>query len=559
MSRALVLLIWSRHVGALRYFWRSGRGSAVAFLGKALILGYLLSIALTWGYSAWYALTKPADDPIRTWLRSWVERNGRVVSIPCSLFFLVTAVAMVLERPFRFSPTEVDFLQAGPFSRRQLVTYKISAGLSGVVFLTLLVAPAGAVALPFLSSFAGALLLLTFYCLVQLVVASLGTMVGPRVGEAPIRCALSLAVLGAVGALFWFAFGKVHDDPVALYRTITQSPGWRLALAPLRPFFEVLLAKRLWPDLVLWVLPCLAINGGLLAAIYALDARLQLQEDEAERSAAESAPESTAVARPRWSLPLTSLGHGAGSVAWRQAMDVVRSPNRVAFALGTHGFVLVFAYAIVRYARALLFLPTIDGSLEVNPAGVWICGLLAVMVPMMIAAGLAFDFRGDMGRMDVLKALPMAPLAVTAGQLFVPVVIASAMQWVLIGVIALALRSAPAGLWVAVAFAPPVSVVLMAIENLPSFWFPLRQTPGAKPEPFEALGHILLHPFLRMIGYAVTAGATSLAAVLALFLFGRDVAALVAAWLALAASGAGLVALLAHTFDRFDVTQDATA
>jgi hypothetical protein len=179
---------------------------------------------------------------------------------------------------------------------------------------------------------------------------------------------------------------------------------------------------------------------------------------------------------------------------------------------------------------------------------------------MVIAAGLSFDFRGDMGRMDVLKALPIAPLALAAGQLFVPVLITTAMQWGLMVVIALACRSAPPGLWVAAAFAPPVSVVWMAIENLPSFWFPLRQTPGCKPEPFELLGHVLLHPLLRAVGYAAAAGTTLLVAALAFLLPGNGVAAaVIAAWLTLAAIGVGLVALLADTFDRFDVTQDTSA
>ncbi|HEX3447899.1 MAG TPA: hypothetical protein VHS97_06570, partial [Isosphaeraceae bacterium] len=64
----------------------------------------------------------------------------------------------------------------------------------------------------------------------------------------------------------------------------------------------------------------------------------------------------------------------------------------------------------------------------------------------------------------------------------------------------------------------------------------------------------------RMVGYAVATGTTLLVAALAFFLFGKGVAAaIIAAWLTLAATGAGLVALLAHTFDRFDVTQDTAA
>jgi hypothetical protein len=105
-----------------------------------------------------------------------------------------------------------------------------------------------------------------------------------------------------------------------------------------------------------------------------------------------------------------------------------------------------------------------------------------------------------------------------------------------------------------------VSVVLMAIENLPTLWFPLRNEPGVKPEPFELLGHVLLHPFLRMAGYSVAAATTLAVTAAAYFLSGERVfAAVIAAWLTLAAGGAVLLALLARTFDEFDVTRDARA
>ena len=38
---------------------------------------------------------------------------------------------------------------------------------------------------------------------------------------------------------------------------------------------------------------------------------------------------------------------------------------------------------------------------------------------------LSFDFRRDMGQIDVLKAIPIEPIVLTAGQLFVPVVTAA--------------------------------------------------------------------------------------------------------------------------------------
>jgi hypothetical protein len=529
-------------------------------VGKALILCYFLAIGMGWSLAVWFALTTPVDDPVRVWLRSSVEEYGRLGPIPLLVFLVYMTVLAAFEPTFRFNPAEVDFLQAGPFRRRQLLNYKIGAQVSGLIVLALFAAPIGTAVFPLLTCFTGILLILLLIYLSQLIVSMLGTLLGLHDSNGALRVAATLAVLAATFTLVWFSFGTIRNDPAALYRRVSQSWGWRLALTPLGWFFEVIMAKRVWPDLVRWASLCLVIEGVLLATVYALDARLERREDEADPGAVEEAPEALVGDRERRSLPLSSLGGRAGTLAWRQAMNVIRSPHQIAFVFIMHAFLLFASYVILRSHSELLFLPTLDGSLEVNRAGIWICGVLAILLTMVIASGLSFDFRGDMGRMDVLKALPIAPMAVVAGQLFVPVLIASAMQWVLLMVIALGLRSVPSGLWVATAFVPPVSIVLMAVENLPSFWFPLRQTPGSQPEPFELFGHVLLHPVVRMVGYAVVTGTTVLVAALAFFLFGQGLAApTIVAWLTLSAFGAGLVALLAYTFDRFDVTQDATA
>src|SRR5262249_12252204 len=152
-------------------------------------------------------------------------------------------------------------------------------------------------------------------------------------------------------------------------------------------FFEVIMAKQIWPDLVRWASLCLVIDGVLLAAVYALDACLERQEDEAGQRAVEAAP---VAARGRGSCPFSALGGRGGPVAWRQAMSVIRSPRQISFALSTYGYLLFATYAILRWGRGLVFLPTLDGHLEVNPAGIWVVGFLAVQAPMVVAAGLSF-------------------------------------------------------------------------------------------------------------------------------------------------------------------------
>ena len=560
MSRALIMLIGLRHFGAWRAFLRSGHGSALALVGKVISFAYLLGIWLLWAAGVWFALATPANDPTRLAIRSFVADYGRLAPIPFFLLLVLVAISAVFQRPFYFCPAEVEFVTAGPFSRRQALNFKIGAEFSNLVVIALLATPIAAAVSSFLSAFVGTLLLLTFISLFGLVLGSLGTMMGLGGTRGSVRLVLTLGLLGASCALVWFSFGPLRNDPVALYRRATTSLGWRVALAPLRGFFEVMMAQRFWTELIPWTALCLVIDGALLGAVYALDARLEHREDESDERAIEVDDATPAAARERWSLPLPAWGQGAGPLAWRQAMNVVRAPHQVGFAICLNGLLLWLAYVGIKYCKDILFIPTFDGHLEVNPVGVWICGALALVLPMLITSALSFDFRGDAGRLDILKALPMTPLAVVAGQLAVPVMIATVAQWVLMAFIALALQRAPFGLWVAATFAPPVSIVLMAIENLPSFWFPVRQTPGSKPEPFEQFGHVLLHPLVRMVGYAVTTVITVLMAVLAFLLFGNGVVApTIAAWLTLAVGGVALVALLARVFDRHDVAQDATA
>ncbi len=560
MNRALGMLVRFRHIGGWRHFWRSGRGSALALVGKALILCYLVVLAAGWAWGVCFALLAPHDDPIRTWLRSGVETYARLAPIPLLFFLVLACILSAFERQFRFAPAELEFIQAGPFTRRQMLMYKMGSEFSVMVVLALLAAQLGTALFPFLSGFLGALLILNLFYLVATVVSLIATTLGFHGSRGPLRGALALVIIAATLAFFWFTVGRRFNNPAALYQHVNESWGWHVALTPLSWFVETTMATRVWPDLVRGAALCLLVNAGLVATVFALDANLQRREDDDERAVAATDSPKPVESRVRWSFPLSRSWNGAGTVAWRQAMNVIRKPHQMGFALYLNAMVWFVFYMIVRYAQGLLFLPTLDGHLEVNPAGIWICGVLSLMLPMLVASGLSFDFRGDVGRIDVLKALPMPPMAVVAGQLFVPVVLVSVMQWILMLVIAIALRSIPLGLWVATVFAPPVSVVLIAIENLPTFWIPLRQTPGAKPEPFELFGHVLLHPLIRMIGYAIATVATVVVAALAFFIFGNRLsAAIIAAWLTLAACGLGLVRLMAHTFDRFDVTQDVPA
>jgi hypothetical protein len=561
MSRALILLTWLRTVASWRAFWRSGRGSPVAFLGRLLIVAFMLAPAIGWVSAVRRSLASDPNDPLTAWLGSLVREAARLAPLPVLLFLILIGIPSALTKPLRFSATEVDLLFAGPFRRHQLVNFKLGAAFSGHVFLSFLVAaPLGTAVSGVLPVFVGSLLIFNFLHLYSLVVGLVGTTLGFHDSRGPRRLSFAFALLFGMLAILWFRFGKIVDDPIAVYRQLEHSLAWRIATSPLHWFVEVSLAKWIWPDLVKWSSLCLLVNGLLFVTVHKLDARLEARAEKNDERAADidiGRPESERVP---WTLPLLSRCQGMGPIAWRQCMNVVRRPELIATTLSIYGIVVFLLLALSVGSMSILFLPTLDGHVEINPAGAWACGAIAIALPMFLAWGLSFDFRGDMGQIDVFKALPIEPIVLAAGQLFVPVVIAAILQWLVMVAMAIAVRSVPAGLWAAAAFGPPVSVIVVANENLLTLWFPLRPKPGTTPEPFEQIGHALVHPILRIAGTGAAVVATSVVSAGAYFLFGQSViAALAAAWLTLAAGGAGLVVLVSYVFDRFDVTRAVSA
>jgi hypothetical protein len=560
LSRALVLLVWLRNVASLGTFWRRGRGSPIALVGKFWILAIVVGAATGWVSAVWHSFTSNPDQLLAVWFRSAVREAARMAPLPALVFLIWTGILAAFDHPFRFNPSEVDFLCAGPFRRRQLVNYKLGAALSGMVFISfLLAAPSGRLLSSFPQMFVGSLLLFIFLHLFAVFVGLLGTVLGFNDPQGWRRFAITIGLALAGLAVFWIRSPANITDPIAIYRQLDQSLAWRVSLSPVCWFLEVILAERLWPDLIGWLALCLFVNVLLFVMVHALDARLHLRaEPEVDRPSGEESVSTDSRPEP-WTLPLLPRWRGLGSIAWRQSVIALRSPALLSLAFSMYGLLLFMIFALALSRQSILFLPRFDGALEINRPGAMVCTGLALILCMIITSALSFDFRRDVAQIDVLKAMPVEPIILTAGQLLVPAVLTALMQWMTLAAIAIALRSTHAGFWLAACFVPPVSVIVAALENLPILWFPFHETPGSKPEPFEMLGHIMIHPLLRLVGYSAVVLATLVVAAGAFFLFGqRFSAAIVAAWLTLAAGGFGLVGLVAHVFDQFDVTRDGS-
>jgi hypothetical protein len=172
---------------------------------------------------------------------------------------------------------------------------------------------------------------------------------------------------------------------------------------------------------------------------------------------------------------------------------------------------------------------------------------------------LKFDFRDELDRLDVLRSLPIRPLAVAAAELVTPVLLLSVMQALLLLAVAYAFSGArPFVLWAA-AFAVPFNVLLAAVENLLFLMFPLRPV-GLIAGDMQLFGRqmvLFLCKFLLLLTALAIAAAFGLIG----YIVGNKSWPAFGAmmWVALTAVALGMIPLLARAYARFDPSVDTPA
>jgi len=411
--------------------------------------------------------------------------------------------------------------------------------------------------LSFLAVFAGIFLSLAFALLFPTLVVMAGQAISVRLYTWGRRlAALGLTLLAAVA--LWHALAGVMaefasaDSPIAAVRAIAGFPALRWLLIPFAPFGRTITAPRLFPDLLLWGGLAAGIDLALLAAIVRLDADYFEASLDISRKMHENMKRfregglgamlvtDSKPRRVRWSLPDLPHLAGAGVLVWRQLTTAVRGASRIALFL-----------AIVCLPFGILAFLVMSGDEWLW--GGMLGGVSAIYMPVF----LRHDFRGDLNKMDWMKALPLNPMAVTIGQLLAPVLVASAFQVLVVGACA-AVSGYATPLLLVILFAPLLNMLLFAVENAFFLLFPARLTMVA-PGDFAAMGRMYLMFLLRGVVYLFCLGALGLAGGLVYLVTDSLAIMALAAWLALAVEVAAAVFLTARTFKHFDISADVPA
>ncbi|MGD8207591.1 MAG: putative ABC exporter domain-containing protein, partial [Thiohalocapsa sp.] len=260
---ALWTLLALRIRGGLRRSLRELRKlhRAAAFLFGVSIIGLAVSSVL--GGDAVVARLDPG-------------RLGALFQSGLLGFLLVGQIKTLGDKAVYFSPSEVDFLFSGPFTRRELLTYRVLSAAGGVfvlsALLTILFASIGAW---WPAVFVGAALSFLFIHQLAMCLATVRETVEAHAYSLARRIAiLSVVTLVIASIVYGVSLQSAELSGNAAFGVLNAAYGtWtmRLLLAPFVPFAEIVSAQAFGPETIGWIAVCVAINAATFAALARLD------------------------------------------------------------------------------------------------------------------------------------------------------------------------------------------------------------------------------------------------------------------------------------------------
>jgi hypothetical protein len=323
------------------------------------------------------------------------ERLGEIYRSGLLTFVLVGQVKTLDAKAVYFTPSEVDFLFSGPFSRRELLVYRVISVLGGVSILS------AVLAVLFLglgawwpAVFIGTLL--SFLFLHQIAMC-LGTL-----RETLEAHAFSLfrrfAVLGVVGlALISIAYGVSRESPEGMLDVLSAAYGtWTMQalLLPFIPFAEVVTARSFDFAAVGWIAVCLLVNVAAFMLLVRLDAANPDESAVLNRRDLHQARGSgvrRVRARPVSGGSLLSLlphMKGVGTVASLQLTHAIR------------GYRLLVELAVVVLVIALAFHFSQAGGASDGAVDPTRLVFATLWTTILISNPLRFDFRGGLHTLE---------------------------------------------------------------------------------------------------------------------------------------------------------------
>lgn len=480
------------------------------------------------------------------------------------MFFLINLFSPGKDMMLNFEPNEISFLFTGPFTRRQLLLYKIVDMTIRMLFSAFIFAVVSMqYTYSFWVAFIGFALLLSFLILLDIAVVLIQQNLSLH---STLKWLAAAAALSAVVYTGWFGIDQsVISGPVDLVRQLDSTWLGATLTAPFDIFARLVTAESLYPEWLLSLAGALCLMAVFVVVILALDKNyLEISFEVSQRMYQRR---QKAMSGGVWGGGLSGSDQrrrvlmlpfwgGAGPVAWKQLNSAWRQWKSVLKAT-----VLPLAIMITFFGYNLYVDSDGDGEM---------IGMMSFMVffmSILVTQQVRFDFRSDFEQMEWLKQMPLSPFAVAAGQLVTPVLIFMA----LVGLCG-ALTIGVAGEWlylgIGMLFSLPMALLMYEVENLFFLLYPIRIQPNSGAD-LQFIGRIYVLMFLKLILVAVSGSVAAGLGYLTYWII-NELAPGPTAWLApLAAFGVGfacmmmaaavMFAALVWAYIRFDISIDQPA
>lgn len=471
---------------------------------------------------------------------------------------VLTAFVLLIDvsgRGLYFRPAEIDFLFPAPVPRRDLLLYQIAsrsgmAALSGLWTSIFVARWAGTVVGGVVTAVLAIVFLQFTSQLVSLAVAALGERAAPRVRAAVWIGGGVLLAIGARSALTSIPEGASTKDTLLAF---AESPFVFAVTLPTQPFAQLFAAESSGA-VALWGAACVAEMALMLAIILRLDVGYEeaalassrkIQERLRRMRSGEGAFLPSAKGARRRKVPALPRLGGAGPVARRQLIEVVRNPASI---LWTTGSMVFCAVLIVTIGDR-------DEPAKLQGTSLAAAGA-AIALTTFANQGFTFDFRRDLDRMAEMKLLPLRAVTIAAGQLVAPTLVFTLVQGCAFAVV-FAVGSLP---WwaslVAVAALPPWNWLSAALDNAFFLLFPYRIAPEDTARvPF--IGKMLLTMVLKSFAVGIVAVGVGVPVGVGVAVGGAAIwAGAAIGWCVLAGAAVASTWLVAGAFRAYDVSRD---
>jgi len=554
MHPALVLLLRLRR----RAYWRRALAGLKTARGAAL----LAATAIFFIFMLLPQFAVPiinATSPERARVnRQLVEASLPLIRTlgPLVLlaFVMMSVATSAGESAIYFSPADVDFLFPAPFSRRELLFYKLIQSIRSNVTVGTFFAVFAARYAPLVAgAWLGSVLTLLFYNAFTLALTLLGQVVSQRAysrsRQMALACAAILVGLGLASTLKDFD----RSNLIANVGRFRESLAGSILTAPFEVFPRIITARNV-VELASWSALASAMVAGLYGLAISLDAnyletaqqvsqrvyeRLQRRR-QAGGGALEGIPIRSAH---RVRIPRLPWLWGVGPNMWRQWLLLARR---------SQGFVLLVLLVAVMGGVLFLIAGQSGGKAHYLVPLAVLSGLVyqSLLASMQLPAG----FRGDIDRMYWLKSLPLHPVAVVCGQISGAALLLSVAQAILLLTAWLVCGGAYQIYAIGLVLFVPMNLLCFAVENLVFLVFPLRRS-AATAGDFQFMGKFMLLAMLKMLLLLIGLAIASAGAIIYLVIPNLWLA-VSCCLLLLLIIDAFVVFLATNAFVRFDVSLD---